>query len=128
MNKSILTPKIDRKVTIDRAKPHHVSRRKVATEVTGKSIGATPEKSPLHIEKLPEALQWWDEERFWLVHTESGLRVPGSWSAAEAQEILDLSKNWNWSLDGNRRVPCALQLMALAESICKRSSQKGGET
>ena len=65
---------------------------------------------PLHTEPLPSALQWWDEERFWLVHSATGLRVPGS-----------------WTVDKERRVACGLQLMALAEAVCKRSSQKGGE-
>jgi hypothetical protein len=77
---------------------------------------------PLYIEPLPPALQWWDEERFWLIHSETGLRVPGSWSADEAELILDLSKSWDWSIDDNRRVACGIQLIALVESVCKRSS------
>jgi hypothetical protein len=80
----------------------------------------------LHMESLPPALQWWEEERFWLIHSASGLRVPGSWSIDEAQSILDLSRNWDWSIDKDRRVACGLQLMTLAEAICKRS-QKGGK-
>jgi hypothetical protein len=80
---------------------------------------------PLKIESLPSALQWWDDEQFWLVHAESGLRVPGTWTKAEAELMQDLSKNWNWSVDSDRRVTCGVQLMALAESICKRSA--GGE-
>jgi hypothetical protein len=82
---------------------------------------------PLRIEALPPSLQWWDKERFWLVHSASGLRVPGSWTVDEAELILDLSRKWDWSIDKERRVACGLQLMALAEAVCKRSSQKGGE-
>ncbi len=82
---------------------------------------------PLHIESLPVALQWWEEERFWLVHTESGLRVPGTWKKAETALMQDLSKNWDWSVDSDRRVTCGVQLMALAEGICKRSAIKGGK-
>jgi hypothetical protein len=83
---------------------------------------------PLRIELLPPNLQWWDEPRYWLIHAASGLRVPGSWSRKEAEELQDLSKNWKWSLDKERRVDCGLQLLALAESLCKRSSveQTGG--
>jgi hypothetical protein len=77
---------------------------------------------PLKLELLPAALQWWDEPRYWLIHDASGLRVPGSWSLREAGELQDLSKNWNWNLDKERRVDCGLQLMALAEAICKKSS------
>jgi hypothetical protein len=77
---------------------------------------------PLKLELLPDNLQWWNETRYWLIHKDSGLRVPGSWSLEEAEELQDLSKNWNWNLDKERRVDCGLQLMALGESICKRSS------
>jgi hypothetical protein len=85
-----------------------------------------PYEYPLKIELLPPALQWWNEPRYWLIHAESGLRVPGSWSQKEAEELQDLSKNWKWSLDKERRVDCGLQLLALAESLCKRSSVKQG--
>jgi hypothetical protein len=90
-------------------------------------FAARIDRLPLHIEKLPEPLQWWHEPRYWLIHAESGLRVPGSWSEQEAQEILDLSKDWNWSIDDNRRVACGLQLMALAEAVCKRSGKGGAK-
>lgn len=83
---------------------------------------------PLRIEQLPPALQWWKEEHFWLFHVETGLRVPGTWSLNEAELIQDLSRQWDWRVDKDRRVACGLQLSALAEAICKRSShQIGGE-
>ena len=83
---------------------------------------------PLKIEPLPPALQWCGQERFWLIHIESGLRVPGSWTVDEAELILDLSRKWDWSIDKQRRVVCGLQLLALAEAVCKRSSSRiGGE-
>lgn len=83
---------------------------------------------PLKIEPLPPALQWWGEEHFWLFHLETGLRVPGTWSLAEAKLIQDLSRKWDWTVDKDRRVVCGLQLLALAEAVCKRSSRQiGGE-
>ncbi len=82
---------------------------------------------PLRIELLPPTLQWWDAPRYWLIHDASGLRVPGTWTKAEAELMQDLSKNWNWSVDSDRRVTCGVQLMALAEGICKRSAIKGGK-
>ena len=82
---------------------------------------------PLKIEPLPSALQWWEEERFWLFHIQTGLRVPGTWSLEEAELIQDLSRQWDWRVDKDRRVACGLQLLALAEAVCKRSYRKGGE-
>lgn len=80
---------------------------------------------PLRIERLPDVLQGWDEQHYWLIHQESGLRVPGSFSLAEARYIREISKHWDWSIDGNRQVACALQLMELGEALCSRSA-KGG--
>lgn len=82
-----------------------------------------PQKYPLQIERLPDALQWWDEVRYWLIHQESRLRVPGSFTKKEAQHIREISKDWNWSVGGDRRVACGIQLMALAESLCKRGGK-----
>jgi len=91
-------------------------------------VSAQKQEYPLTIELLPPALQWWEQPRYWVIHAASGLRVPGSWSLKEAEEIQDLSKDWRWNLDRERRVDCGLQLMALAEVVCKRSSveQAGG--
>ncbi len=82
---------------------------------------------PLTIEMLPDSLQWWDEIRYWLVHKESGLRVPGSFSKSEAQKIQEVSKDWDWTVDTrDRKVACGLNLLTLAEIVCSRLSQQGG--
>jgi hypothetical protein len=46
----------------------------------------------LTIEALPDALQWWDETRYWLIHKDSGLRVPGSFNETEALKSRKLVK------------------------------------
>lgn len=82
----------------------------------------------LQIEHLPDALQWWKEPRYWLIHKESKLRVPGSFTLAESQKIQEVSKDWDWSVESrDRRVACGLNLLALAEVVCKRLNQ-GGQT
>jgi hypothetical protein len=88
-------------------------------------IQNTPEREyPLSIERLPDALQWWSEARYWVIHKVSNLRVPGSFSLTEAKKIQEITKNWNWSVDTrDRKVSCGLNLLALAEGIC---SKKGG--
>jgi hypothetical protein len=83
---------------------------------------------PLTIEVLPDALQWWDETRYLLIHKDSGLRVPGSFNEKEALHIREITKHWDWSVDSrDRKVACGLNLLALAEIVCSRSSQQGGE-
>lgn len=83
---------------------------------------------PLTIELLPDALQWWNETRYLLVHKDSGLRVPGSFNEREARKIQEVSKDWDWTVDtSNRKVACGLNLLALAEIVCSPSIQQGGE-
>jgi len=73
---------------------------------------------PLTIEALPDALQWWNEVRYWLIHKDSGLRVPGNFSEKEARRIQDVSKDWDWTVDTrNQKVACGLNLLALAEIV-----------
>lgn len=83
---------------------------------------------PLTIELLPDALQWWDETRYLLIHKDSGLRVPGCFNETEARKIQEVSKDWDWSVNtSDRKVACGLNLLALAEIVCSPSIQQGGE-
>ncbi len=82
---------------------------------------------PLTVEVLPDNLQWWHETRYWLIHKESDLRVPGSFSESEAQKIQEITKDWDWTVDTrDRKVACGLNLLTLAEIVCSRLSQQGG--
>jgi hypothetical protein len=89
----------------------------------------TPEgEYPLTIERLPDALQWWSQTRYWIIHKDSTLRVPGSFSLDEARKIQKITQHWDWSIDSrDRKVACGLNLLALAEGICSQSSQQGGK-
>ncbi len=83
---------------------------------------------PLVIELLPDALQWWNETRYSLIHKDSGLRVPGSFNETEARRIQEVSKDWDWTVDTrDRKVACGLNLLALAEIVCSPSIQQGGK-
>jgi hypothetical protein len=77
---------------------------------------------------LPDALQWWNETRYRLIHKASDLRIPGSFNEREARKIQEISKNWDWQVDtSDRKVACGLNLLALAEGICSKAIQQGGE-
>jgi hypothetical protein len=94
----------------------------------GKAQKQPTQDYPLTIDLLPDTLQWWSEPRYWLIHKDSGLRVPGSFSEKEALHIREVTKHWDWSVDSrDRKVACGLNLLALAEIVCSRSSQQGGE-
>lgn len=80
---------------------------------------------PLRIEALPDIFQWWSARRYLLIHKESGLRVPGSFILTEAQRIQKATQCWDWTVNTHdRKVACALNLLALAEIICTQSSRK----
>ena len=75
---------------------------------------------PLTIEALPDALQWWNEVHYWLIHKDSGLRVPGNFTEKEALKIQEASKCWDWTVDTrDQKVACGLNLLALAEIVCQ---------
>ncbi len=129
-------------------KNQNISATIVAQPPSNKQFkGRSPQKSPqaeqlslftpanpqdsadLRIEPVPEALQWHPEPRYWLVHQESGLRVPGTWSLEEAQIILYLSEGWDWVVDPPSRIPaCQGQILALCEAVCDREIQRQGKS
>jgi hypothetical protein len=68
------------------------------------------------------------EHRYVLLIQPLGIRAcGGQYSAEEAHQIAKATKGWDWSLDKNGRLRCLTRLEGLLDSICKRSSQKGGE-
>jgi hypothetical protein len=75
---------------------------------------------PLKIEPVPVNVTVGFEQRFWLVHQPTGLRILGQFTYNEAQEILELTAKWDWEVDPVTREPaCCYQLMSLLERICK---------
>jgi len=52
----------------------------------------------------------------------------GQYSAEEVHEIAKATRGWDWSLDEDRRPKCLGRLIALLDSICKRSAlaKEGG--
>lgn len=99
-----------------------------ATPTPTPTVTVAVTASPLSIELLPEKLQWWDEERYWLIHRDTGLRVPGSWSIQEALEIQKLSRDWDWTVDPKSRIPnCQHEILNLCVRICDRKTTQGNQ-
>ena len=57
-----------------------------------------------------------------LVHGDSGLKVPGQFTDDEAQEILETTRYWDFTLDKERVPRCRERLRLLLEQICARPS------
>lgn len=80
----------------------------------------SPAAITLRIEPVPAHLTVNADERFNIVHYESDLSVPGQFSQEEAEEILQTTANWNWTVDPKTRVPaCNRYLLSLLEQVCK---------
>ncbi len=78
-----------------------------------------PRKSALHIEPVPACLTIGSDERFWIIHQESGLQIPGQFSRHEAEYILEATEGWNWAVDSKTREPAyRWRLLFLLEYIC----------
>jgi hypothetical protein len=81
-----------------------------------------PPKPALYIEPIPVSLAVGREQRFWLVHQPTGLRVPGQFSRQEAEYILSATEGWDWTVDLKTREPaCRYRFLWLLEAICKKS-------
>lgn len=73
----------------------------------------------LRLEVVPANVTVGSCERFYLVHQESGLRVPWQFSRCEAEEILKVTALWDWTVDPRTREPaCRYRLLWLLEGIC----------
>jgi len=81
-----------------------------------------PQELALYIEPVHANLTVGFEQRFWLVHQPTGLRLLGQFGYQEAKCILEATKRWDWEVDLKTREPaCRYRLLWLLESICKPS-------
>jgi hypothetical protein len=82
---------------------------------------------PLQIEAIPIEERIRTDLLCRIVHTGSGLRVRGQFTPAEASEILDRTRGWDWTIDKDRRPACSKKLLALLESIAgKEGTERRG--
>lgn len=116
-----------------RAQNARPTRRKVQPEGRQLTVWESqqkPETTPyLQIASIPvdERVNPF-EHRYCLVILPYGVRAcGGQFTADEAHQIAQAMKQWDWSLDEAGRLRCLPALEGLVDSICKRSSQKGGE-
>ena len=80
----------------------------------------------LRIETVPIDITVGSSEKFWLIHQNSHLRVPGQFTICEAKEILKVTAGWDWTVDLKTREPaCRYQLLNLLNRVC--TPQKGLE-
>lgn len=81
-------------------------------------------ESALQIEPVPVNVTVGVEQRFWLVHQPTGLRVPGQFSQAEAEYILGVTEKWNWAIEYRPRTPnCNKRLLSLLTAVCTPPSK-----
>ena len=79
----------------------------------------------IRIEGVPAELTVGEELRFWLIHQESGLRVPGQFSRVEAEFILKATSEWDWEIRHRPRTPCCgNRLLNLLKTVCKPQTQE----
>lgn len=84
-----------------------------------------PFEPPLQIEPVPDNLTVGEEPRFWLIHQESGLRVPGQFSQTEAEYILKATAEWDWEIRHRPRTPkCSNRLLSLLKTVCTPQTQE----
>ncbi len=80
------------------------------------------ENFPPSIEQIPYTLQIGEEPRFWIVY--DGGRVAGQFYQDEAEEILRVTHQWDWSPDEKGRPKCQPLLEVLLNDICKATAKR----
>lgn len=78
----------------------------------------------LRIEGVPVNVTVGVEQRFWLIHQNSHLRIPGQFSRAEAEHILKATEFWDWEIKYRPRTPnCNKRLLSLLTAVCTLPSK-----
>jgi hypothetical protein len=73
----------------------------------------------LRIELVPVNVAVGIGQRFWLIHQQSGLQVPGQLSQTEAEYILKTTEHWDWGIEYRPRTPnCNKRLLSLLTAVC----------
>ena len=72
---------------------------------------------PLVVEAIPESQRILPYLSVRLVDEASGLSVPGHFTEAEAQIILELTATFDFTPDKKNRPACAVELLLLLESL-----------
>ncbi len=94
-----------------------------ATKVESKPLNFEGSPYPLSIQPIPADGRILPELECRLIHQETGLRVPGQFTEAEAKLIQTVTQNWDWQTDKNNLPACAARLLQYLEQLCERTSE-----
>lgn len=78
--------------------------------------------NPLRIATIPEPDRVFPDCCCRLIHRTWELEVPGQFTEAEAKLIQAITKDWNFSVDKNRKPRYAARLLQLLEQISTPTS------
>ncbi len=79
-----------------------------------------PPPYPLQIISIPDQKRLKPDWCCKLVRYESGLKIGGQFTIEEAQEILETTLYWDFTLDKDRVPRCRDKLLLLLEKVCAR--------
>ena len=94
-----------------------------ATKVESKPLDFEGSPYPLSIQLIPADERILPELECHLIHQETGLRVPGQFTEAEAKLIQTVTQDWDWHTDKNNLPACAARLLQYLEQLCERTSE-----
>ena len=94
-----------------------------ATKVESKPLDFEGSPYPLLIQPIPAEGRILPEFYCHLVHTATGLRVPGQFTEEEAKLIQTVTQDWDWQTDKNNLPACAARLLQDLEHLCEGTSE-----
>ncbi|MBD1926771.1 hypothetical protein H6F74_11010 [Trichocoleus sp. FACHB-90] len=78
-----------------------------------------PTQAALKVERVAPNLTVGDDQRFLLIHFESGLQIPEPFTQQECEIIRNVFQCWHWTVDLKSREPAGRAcLLNLLEEIC----------
>lgn len=83
-----------------------------------------PPPEPLQIISIPKEKRVRPDWKCKLIHSESGLSIPGHFTFEEASKIKEITRSWHWEVDSDRSPRCASQLLLLLEKIVGEDEDK----
>ncbi len=90
--------------------------------VESKQLSFEDLKDPLTLQLIAPKQRISPELAYHLIHTETGLLVPGAFTSTEAKLIRHISRNWDWRIDKQNKPACASKLRYLLEDLCNSPS------
>lgn len=73
---------------------------------------------PIQIQAISEGERISPALNCHLIHRETGLQIPGQFTAEEASRIQTVTQSWDWRMEKGNKPGCASPLLPFLQALC----------